>query len=58
MCSYEKALFAPQAFISHLARFSGRTLDDDLLGAAASVITNGPENYLKSSQIRFKKDEL
>jgi hypothetical protein len=58
MCSYEKALFAPQIFISHLARFAGRIPDNTLLRTAASVITNGPEHYLKSSQIRFKKEEL
>lgn len=58
VCSYEKALFSPMAFVSHLAHFCGRAVTDDLLRLASSVISNGPENYLKSSQIRFKKDEL
>ncbi|MBZ9733300.1 hypothetical protein LB515_08685 [Mesorhizobium sp. CA15] len=53
LVSYEKAIFQPASFVAALADFCGLQSSDRVKSRAVDVIRNGPELYLKMSQIRF-----
>lgn len=54
--SYEKALFDPAGFVGALSQFAGLDVQISSQEAAVRAIRNGPEIYLKSSQVLYMRD--
>lgn len=52
LVSYEKALFDPPEFVKSLIQFCGLEASDSTIENAVKAVRNGPEVYLRSSQIR------